>query len=311
MIKSAPPSHVEIHSLYELAQMKDKKTKLPFLKDMIKRMNNPDQFRALKSGYTLLDKWIGGFEKGALIIISARPGVGKTNILLNLILNFLKQNDKHNLMFSLEMTRKQNLLRLLAMKNGYKYSDLRDLNPTASFWKDFEKEDLLEPFKKIHLMDIPRMSIQEISSHIKGFCERKLPLNAVLIDHINLLYSESSKVRSNTARYEEVGTISRDLKISSVFHDLPIIAVCQASRETDKGTKTPKMSDLRESANLESDADVVIFVTKQPHQRGRIHEIILHLLKARDSAGGGAAQIRLYLDTETLKISNDPTIPKF
>lgn len=210
----------------------------------------------LPTGFTDLDRRLSGMAKQDLIVIAARPAMGKTVLAVDIALNVAKQN-KNVLMFSLEMSKEQICTRMLsnkakvsgdAIRNGY----LND----ESFPRMRHAKGLLDALS-VHIIDNPGLSITEIRS-LSKLQHMKRPLDLIVVDYMQLSNAATGKSGN---REREISMISGGLKGIAKELDIPVIALSQLNRGVDARTeKRPMLSDLRESGSIEQDADVVMFI---------------------------------------------------
>jgi len=204
----------------------------------------------IPTGFTGLDSRLIGLFKGELIILAARPGVGKTALAMNITTNIAKT---HNTLFiSLEMSTRQIGMRALSAEAMVD----SDLLRRGNFQEHTAKlEKARSELKKLKLGFIQSYTIDEIVSKIRKMSQHK-NVEFVVIDYLQLV-----QVTSNNQRYVQVGEISRKLKLLSIELDIPIMALAQINRAAEE--RLPKLSDLRESGDIEQDADVVLFIHKK------------------------------------------------
>ncbi|MGI6758280.1 MAG: replicative DNA helicase [Bacilli bacterium] len=224
-----------------------------------KYVGNKNEITGLATGFPRLDKATLGLQKGDLIILAARPSVGKSTFSLNLATNISEKNNAHVAFFSLEMSIEQLVMRLFSAKAYLKLSNIRNgfLNSKELIRLGHARQDLM----KLN-MYFDETSSSDIND-IRAKC-RKLKqadqLDAVVIDYLQLI--NVSGKRGN--RQEEVSEISRNLKLLAKELDVPIVALSQLSRLVEtRSDKRPVLSDLRESGSIEQDADIVMFL--YPH----------------------------------------------
>ncbi|MBY5957831.1 replicative DNA helicase [Membranicola marinus] len=211
------------------------------------------------SGYTNLDKLTSGWQPSDLIIIAARPGMGKTSFTLALAKNAALLHNKGVAFFSLEMSDVQLTQRLISMESGVSLSKLRTGKLEEEEWRRFNGavEDLSEV--PIYIDDTPSINIFEL----RAKCRRlkiKHDIQMVMIDYLQLMTGGVDK--KNGTREQEISSISRALKAMAKELEVPVIALSQLSRavETRSSDKRPMLSDLRESGAIEQDADLVSFI---------------------------------------------------
>ena len=216
----------------------------------------------LKTGFTRLDYFTNGLQRGNLVILAARPSVGKTTFVMNIAENVAMKKDAVIAVFSLEMTKVELAQRMLCSVASVKMDDalkgkLADVDPDG-FKRLFEAQKLLSQ-TKIFIDDSTKVTPQDILSKCRRLKARQGGrLDLIVVDHIQLMESAKKDIES---RQQEVTDISRNLKMIAKELDVPLIALSQLSRQVTgrKGGK-PMLSDLRESGAIEQDADVVMFL---------------------------------------------------
>jgi replicative DNA helicase len=209
----------------------------------------------LDTGFKDLNKQTTGFGKGDLIILAARPSMGKTAIALNMVLRNL-ENDKGVVFFSLEMPSHQLMLRLLSAKTSIELQKLRVGDLDDSEWSRLN--DALDDIskKKLFVDDDSLLNINQIKSKLRKLKSQHPDIDLIVIDYLQLMMGTGSK-----DRHLEVSEISRGLKLLARELDVPIIALSQLNRGVDsRPDKRPMLSDLRESGSIEQDADIIMFV---------------------------------------------------
>ncbi len=214
------------------------------------------------TGYLSIDRFTNGFQAGDLIILAARPSIGKTALALNMILNAAKEcrDDECVVMFSLEMGADQLYQRLVSCESGIPSTVLRD-----GSWNENDEYVIYQAIQNIahlpiYVDDSSNISIMEIQSKLKQLQSNKKKIKLIIVDYLQLVQGST---KAGTNRQQEVSQISRFLK--SIARDIgsPLIAIAQLSRKIEerKGSdKKPMLSDLRESGAIEQDADLVTFL---------------------------------------------------
>ena len=218
--------------------------------------NAPEDALGVQSGYSDLDKYIVGFGKGDLVIVGARPGVGKTSFCLNLGANIAKKSKKAVCMFSLEMSAEQLVSRLLAAEGMVDSHRMRSGQLENDDWEKLANAASTLSETEIYIDDSTGVNV----TAMKGKLRRIKNLGLVIVDYLQLM--ETEKKRKDGSRVNEVAEITRGLKIMGKELGVPIIVCSQLSRGTDKEKKRPVLSDLRESGSIEQDADMVIFLSR-------------------------------------------------
>jgi replicative DNA helicase len=209
----------------------------------------------IPTGYTDLDKLLGGFQRTDLIILAARTSVGKTSFALNLAVNAAVKQNATVAVFSLEMSAEQLASRLLSMESGVDSPRIRsaNLNEQESRKLDAAMNHLARA--PIWVDDTPSIPIMELRSKARRLAAEHT-LDMIVVDYLQLIASEGGE-----SRVQELGQISRALKALARELRVPVIALSQLSRAVEqRSPHIPQLSDLRESGALEQDADVVLFI---------------------------------------------------
>ena len=208
------------------------------------------------TGFYKLDKETTGFNPGDLIIIGARPAMGKTALVLNTALKNI-QNDKGVIIFSLEMPSNQLMLRILSAKTSIPLQKLRKGDLDDNQWSILTNafDDLSS--KKLFIDDGGSLNINQIRARVRKLVQnQENNISMVIIDYLQLMQGTSSK-----DRHLEVSEISRGLKMLAREMNIPIVALSQLNRGLEsRPDKRPMLSDLRESGSIEQDADIIMFV---------------------------------------------------
>ena len=214
----------------------------------------------LSTGLTDLDRASSGLNKSDLILLAARPGMGKTSMALNILLEAGKKSGKNVAFFSLEMSREQLALRLISSEC---FVDNKKLVTGKLTEEDWEKvavaADSLNR-SRIFIDDDSSVSVADISAK----CRRMDNLGLVIIDYLQLMQSAGGRTYSGENRQQVVSDISRALKIMAKELDVPVLCLSQLSRANEsRSDKRPMLSDLRESGAIEQDADIVMFLYRE------------------------------------------------
>ena len=216
----------------------------------------------LSTGLVDLDKKINGLNRSDLILIAARPGMGKTSIALNITLNAAKKYKKTIAFFSLEMSREQLGMRLMSNESFVDNQKLVTGQLTEEEWGKLGLASSALSQTDIRVDDNPTLNVAEINAK----CRRLDNLGLVVIDYLQLMTSSGIKSSSNENRQQIVSDISRSLKIMAKELNVPVICLSQLSRANEGRTdKRPMLSDLRESGAIEQDADVVMFLYRDDY----------------------------------------------
>jgi len=208
----------------------------------------------LDTGFSELNRMTSGFGEGDLIIIAARPSMGKTAFALNLALNVLKQ-DKGVAIFSLEMPAEQLMLRMLSAAGNIPLQDLRRGNLSPEEWSKLS--ELADEFsqKPLFVDDEGNVNIHTIRAKLRKLKIQNPSLSLAIIDYLQLISSDQRE------RHLAIAEISRSLKLLARELQIPIIALSQLNRSLEsRPNKRPMLSDLRESGAIEQDADIIMFI---------------------------------------------------
>jgi replicative DNA helicase len=265
---------------------------------------NPDLKRGVPSGFTSLDNVLSGFQKSDLIILAARPSMGKTTFALDIARNAALQHGASVGIFSLEMSDQQLVDRMLAAESGVDSWKLR----TGRLTNDHEYEALQNAMTKlhkapIHIIDEAAMNIVKMRSAARRL-KNEYGLDMLIVDYLQLMSPTLSK--GSDSMVQQITEISRSLKILAKELEVPVIALSQLSRAVEQRGGKPRLSDLRDSGSIEQDADVVMFIhredkmnkDKEP-ERPNIAEILIE--KHRNGAVGAA---ELYFDGQHVRFLN-------
>ncbi|MBC7546511.1 replicative DNA helicase [Candidatus Saccharibacteria bacterium] len=255
------------------------------------------QTRGIPTGYKDLDNMLAGFQRSDLIILAARPSMGKTALALNFAHNVAVSAKEPVLMFSLEMSKEQLVDRLLSMESGVDAWALRTGNLTDS---DFEKighamGTLSEA--KMYIDDTPGITVSDMRTKARREAHNQ-PLGLIVVDYLQLM-SGGGKFANEGNRVQEISEISRGLKGIARELNVPVLALSQLSRSVENRTpQIPQLADLRESGSIEQDADVVAFIYREEYynpetDRKKITDILIK--KHRNGPTGG---VELYFDNE-------------
>ncbi len=261
------------------------------------------KLRGVPSGFIDLDKMLGGLQKSDLVILAARPSMGKTSLALDIIRHVGVEERKPVAIFSLEMSKDQLVDRLLSAQSGVNLFKIR-----SGQLNDNDFELLGEAMgalseAPIYIDDASGANIMEVRTKARRL-QTEHGISLLVIDYLQLMQGRSSSGSDN--RVQEVSEISRNLKILARELNVPVLALSQLSRGVEnRPDKVPQLSDLRESGSIEQDADVVMFIYREDMYKGResrrpnVAEI--HIKKHRN---GPVGEIDLYFDGEKASFKN-------
>ena len=221
--------------------------------------SDPNSFRGVPTGYKRLDKLTHGLKAGALIVIAARPGMGKTSLAMNLVENASLRAGKTCAVFSLEMPRSEIVERLICSYANVSMQKAQDGELGAKEWKKLMLAGDQLKKSNIHIDDSPKITPAEILSKCRRLKSSADGLDLIMIDYIQLMSGGDSSMAGSENRQQEIASITRDLKIMAKELGVPVIALSQLKRIQ---SKEPQLSDLRESGAIEQDADIVMFINR-------------------------------------------------
>ena len=251
--------------VFDISKEREKRSLAPIdqaLADAISRMEkmsiDKDAFKGVRTGFTDLDEMTNGLQKSDLILLAARPSVGKTTFAMNIVTNAALKGYK-SAVFSLEMPAIQIAQRILCYVAEVEMTRAKkgELNP-SDFEKFFNASKKLVG-EKIFIDDNSSITVGEILTRCRRM-KREKGLDLVMIDYLQLM---NSTIKSQENRNLVIGDITRNLKIMAKELDVPVLVLSQLSRGIESRTdKTPMLSDLRESGSIEQDADIVMFLSR-------------------------------------------------
>ena len=258
------------------------------------------KLRGIRTGWRDLDNMTAGLQRSDLIIIAARPAMGKTTLVTNLAYNVAAKEHQSVLFFSLEMSKEQLVDRMLADAAGVDAWNIRTGNLSDD---DFEKlstamGEMAEA--PIYIDDTPGLSVLEMRTKARRQAHVH-PLGLVIVDYLQLMQGRSRGNEFN--RVQEISEISRGLKLIARELNVPVIALSQLSRAVEsRNPPIPQLADLRESGSIEQDADIVQFIYRPGYYNPDDTELAniteLHIAKHRN---GPTGKVELYFHPERLR----------
>ena len=265
----------------------------------------------IPSGFTKLDRITSGFQKSDLVILAARPGMGKTAMVLSVARNasLLSEKPRAIAIFSLEMSNKQLVTRMISGESEISGEKLKKGTLAAHEWEQLNTKVARLSEAPIFIDDTPALSVFELRSKCRRLKEQN-NIEMIIIDYLQLMRGDDSN-NKNGNREQEVSYISRSLKALAKELDVPVIALAQLSRASEKrgATAIPMLSDLRESGSIEQDADMVMFIYRPEYygitefeDGSSTHGVAeLHIAKHRN---GSLDQVRLRFVHEFTKFKD-------
>jgi len=234
--------------------------------EQIQRMLSHEEMDGLLTGYKELDNLTNGFKPGEMIVLAARPSVGKTSLAMNIVENIAfskkyEENPKNILVYSLEMSATSLAMRMICGRARVNMNDLR----RGFVRKDYAEKlnSISKEFQQAHLWvdDTSGLSINQIRAKARRLKMRN-HLHLIVVDYLQLISGDAKAL----SRENQISDISRGLKAMAKELDVPVIVLSQLNRDSEKERRDPRLSDLRESGAIEQDADVVMLLGK--HRKG-------------------------------------------
>lgn len=256
------------------------------------------KLRGLATGWRDLDNMTAGLQQSDLIILAARPAMGKTTLVTNLAYNVAAKEKKSVLFFSLEMSKEQLVDRMLSDASGVDAWNIRTGNLSDD---DFEKlshamGEMAEA--PIYIDDTPGVTVLEMRTKARREAHNH-PLGLIIIDYLQLMQGSG---RSDGNRVQEVSEISRGLKLIARELNVPVIALSQLSRSVEsRSPQVPMLSDLRESGSIEQDADIVAFIYREAYYNPETDRQNITDLIIAKHRNGPTGTVELYFHPERLR----------
>lgn len=259
----------------------------------------------LASGFYDLDCLTQGFQKSDLIILAARPSMGKTALSLNITLNIIKNSKLPVLFFSLEMSKEQIMYRLLSIETHINQTRLKNGTLYKDDWIKIIKVMKILSKLPIFINDTPNLSVQDIRSDVKTVMLKQSQIGLIIIDYLQLIQNSKSETDN---RVQELSRITRTLKNIAREFNIPVIALSQLSRNVENRIdKTPILADLRESGSIEQDADLVLMLSRNNYYNSdKLNDLehsLIELIIAKQR-NGPVGKIKLKFDQNRMKFSN-------
>jgi replicative DNA helicase len=295
-------AEAELFSVSDQSLKQDLTSIETILTDSFDRMEelhrNKGALRGVRTGWRDLDNMTAGLQRSDLIILAARPAMGKTTLVTNLAYNVATVAKQSVLFFSLEMSKEQLVDRMLADASGVDAWNIRTGNLSDD---DFSKlsEAMGEMAEApIFLDDTPGLSVLEMRTKARRAAHDG-PLGLIIVDYLQLMQGSG---RDNGNRVQEVSEISRGLKLIARELNVPVIALSQLSRSVEsRSPQIPQLADLRESGSIEQDADIVMFIYREAYYNPETErENITDLIIAKHR-NGPVGKVELYFHPERLR----------
>ncbi|MBP7187785.1 MAG: replicative DNA helicase [Ruminococcus sp.] len=291
--------------IYDIRQGRDVRGLIPLKEaiaeayDRLGKISGPDKdkYVGARTGFTLLDSITSGLNKSDLIIIAARPGMGKTSFAMNIATNVARRAEKEVVTFNLEMSKEQLATRILSTEALVDSNTLRNGRISGDDWVKLATSAGYLSTLPLFIDDTASMTVQQMKAKLR----RTKNLGLVIIDYLQLMESTSH----SDNRVVVISEITRQLKVMAKELNVPVILLSQLSRAVESRTdKRPMLSDLRESGSIEQDADIVLFLYREAYynkesQRPNISECIV-----AKNRHGETGTVELVWDGQYTRFSN-------
>ena len=292
--------------IFEISQKRDSEGFVPIRQIVLNAIDKIEyashikgNVTGLSTGFTDLDNRTAGFQPSDLILIAARPSMGKTALALNIAQHMTLKENRCTAIFSLEMSKEQLTNRLFSMESHVDAQKIRTGDLSEQEWADLIESAGIIGESRLIIDDTPAISVPQMRSKCRKY-KMEFGLEMVIVDYLQLM---SGSGRSGESRQQEISDISRSLKALARELKVPVVALSQLSRAVEsRPNHRPMLSDLRESGAIEQDADVVMFIYRDDYynpdsEKKGIAEIII--AKQRNGPIG------------TVELSWQPSLTKF
>jgi len=278
-----------------------------YFSDLRERVELKGDITGLRTGFTAFDKKTAGLQKGSLVIVAARPAMGKTVFAINIAVNVAKDSGENVAIFNLEMSAEEVVGRILSSEGSVNVSNLKTGMLDKDDWHRLEIAKNSLGATGIFIDDTSR-KVSQIIAKCRAL-HRTQGLGLIVIDYLQLM--EGGRGGSFGNRQLEISEMSRSLKLLARELNVPVIAVAQLSRSVEsREDKKPIMSDLRESGSIEQDADIVTFLLRQDYYRaeGEPHDNMVDVIFAKHRSGS-TGTIKLGFKGENAQFVNVIWVP--
>lgn len=275
--------------------------------DLDEAAKSPNGITGIKTGFSSLDHVTAGLQRTDMIVLAGRPGHGKTTFSLNLAVNMCADSNYNVAFFSLEMTNKQLVKKVLADLSGVSSNDMRSGRVSEKGMEDLFVAAKRIDKKNFFLKDNSYLTIADLRNECLKMQRNENGLDIVFIDYLQLMHAGTNYRNSGNSkngfasRQEEIAEISRNIKALAKELNVPIVALSQVSREVEnRKDQVPQMSDLRESGAIEQDADIIMFLSKS-NKENEEDVTNLNIAKHRN---GSTGNLSFKFDKSTSKFSD-------
>lgn len=298
-------------TLFEVSQKNLKQNFIPISSILIESFDRLDELhkdnkklRGVPTGFKALDRTLAGLQKSDLIILAARPSMGKTTLALNIAQHVAVKEGIPVGIFSLEMSKEQLIDRLLAGQSGVDSWKLRNGALEDSDFPKINNAMAVLSDAPIYIDDSAMTNVMEMRTKARRL-QSEHDLGLIVIDYLQLMSGRESR---SDNRVQEVSEISRSLKGLARELNVPVLALSQLSRSVEsRSPQIPQLSDLRESGSIEQDADVVMFIYREDYYNQETERQHIADILVRKHRNGPVGQAELYFHPELLTFSNMDT----
>ena len=240
--------------------------------DNLQKLTDPAlaaEYKGIPTGFSLLDKYMTGLNKSDLILIGARPAMGKTSFALNIARNVAVQAKKKVVFFSLEMGKEQLAQRILSTEARVESQKMRTGELTDDDWQRIAQATVSLNEAELYFDDTANITVPEMKARVRKMRD----VDCVIIDYLQLMQG----TKRTDSRVQEVSEITRSLKLMAKDLKIPVITCSQLSRSTEGRGKShkPQLSDLRESGSIEQDADIVLMLYRESYYDEEKNETVV------------------------------------
>jgi len=290
--------------IYDVARREDK-DEVAVLRELVDQamvdlesiQNRDSTYTGLPSGFRDLDDLTSGLQPGNLVIIAARPGIGKSSLATNIARN-VAVDGKSVALFSLEMSRFEIGMRLLCTEAKVPWDRIRNKRVGPNDWTNVVHAAEILHDAPLHIVDSGNVNIVDIRAKARRMRTGRSGLDLIIVDYMQLMTSPNARRPDN--RQQEVAEISRSLKLLAKELRIPVVALSQLNRNPEsRADKRPQLSDLRESGSIEQDSDVVIFIHRDDGDVEKKREAELIIAKHRNGPTG------------SIKLNFEPSLTQF
>jgi replicative DNA helicase len=290
--------------IYDVARREDKE-EMAILRDLVDQammdlesiQNRDSTYTGMATGFRDLDDLTSGFQPGNLIVIAARPGIGKSSLAINMARNVAV--DGHPVaVFSLEMSRTEIGMRVLCSEAKVPWDRIRSKRVGPQDWSNIVHAAEILHDSPLHIDDSGNVNIVDIRAKARRMRTSRTGLSMIIVDYLQLMTSPNARRPDN--RQQEVAEISRSLKLLAKELHVPVIALSQLNRNPEaRAEKRPQLSDLRESGAIEQDSDVVMFIHRDDADPEKKRQTELIIAKHRNGPTG------------TIRLDFEPSLTQF